>query len=93
MFEADFATDHVTLPFDYYLELMSASEMPAPLKPFSYRVMTIVQTTIICAAISGAVAAASYGYASAIDRLETKSHARAMRLEEAKRVTAAHQKQ
>ena len=64
-------SNHVILPRDEYVELQTAAwdQTPTTVKD---RISGTVQTTLIFAGFAAAVTGASYGWAKAVDWLETR---------------------
>lgn len=68
--------ESVIMPREDFLELSEAAwNQPTP--TLGQRAATTVQTTLFCAALAGAVAAASWGWATAVEWHEQRSFERA----------------
>lgn len=62
-----------------FQELQEAAWTPAPPRSFGDRMGSSVQTIVVCASLAGAVTAASWGWAKAVDWREERSFNRKQR--------------
>lgn len=71
--------DSVIMPAEDFAELQLAAWSPSPKPTAGQRLGSTVQTIVVSAALSGAVAAACWGWAKAMDWREEKTFQRMQR--------------